>query len=277
MRAKAIVARHIPKSHHELTSTEDRPDPDRHDTIAQYSLTQVLAAWAATAVPMGTLAWIVAPWLSDRLGGRDPFIQALLICFLVGLLWQVALVLMLVAREQGGLRWASVRDALWLQAPMKPGSRRRGGKVWWWAVPFVLLSGLVNALPIDPAGPLPRDLPKTLELDRARLEHYFHGNWAAFALLVGVVLLAPLGEELFFRGLLLPRMRAAFGRGDIVANGVLFGLYHLHQPWSAPASIIDGIVNQAYPTRRFRSIWIGVITHTVPSFVIIGAALPLVL
>ena len=53
----------------------------------------------------------------------------------------------------------------------------------------VILSGLVNAVGIDPAGPLPRDLPKTLEFDRVRLEHFLSGNWVGFTLLVAVALL----------------------------------------------------------------------------------------
>ena len=48
-----------------------------------------------------------------------------------------------------------------------------------------------------------------------------------------------LGEELLFRGLLLPRMRAAFGRWDWLVNGVLFGVYHLHLPSSIPANTLD--------------------------------------
>jgi membrane protease YdiL (CAAX protease family) len=49
-----------------------------------------------------------------------------------------------------------------------------------------------------------------------------------------------LGEELLFRGLLLPRMQGAFGRGDWVANGVLFAVYHLHVPWVIiPTLVVD--------------------------------------
>ena len=135
--------------------------------------------------------------------------------------------------------------------------------------------GLVNSLPIDPTGPAPRDLPNLLDTDRA--EDFFSGAWGWFGLLVAVALLAPVVEELLFRGLLLPRMRDVFGRRDFVASGALFAVYHVHQPWSIPASLIDGIVNQAYPTRRFQSTWMGLITHTVPSFVIIGVVLSLVL
>ena len=74
----------------------------------------------------------------------------------------------------------------------------------------------LEALPIDPAGSIPRDLPKFISTHRA--EHFYRGAWGWFALTVLVALLAPLVEELFFRGLLLPRMRAAFGKGDWVAH-----------------------------------------------------------
>jgi uncharacterized protein len=260
-----------------MTTTTARTTA-RHETepaLPQYSRRRILAIWAAAAIPMAVLGWVVAPWLGHRLGGRDPFIDALMICFNAGLLWQLALVLVLVRREQGSLAWSRLRDALWLRAPRDPATGRAGGKVWWWALLFVALSAAVNALPIDPTGPLPRDFPKAIGTDR--VEHYFAGNWAGFALLVAVALLAPIVEELVFRGLLLPRMRAAFGRGDVVANGTLFTLYHLHQPWSMPATLIDGIVNQAYATRRFRSTWMGLASHTAPSFLVIGVVLALVL
>ena len=113
---------------------------DRSD-VPQYSLRQILAVWAAVTIPMSILAWVITPWLSHRIGGRDPFLDSLLICFSIGLLWMIALVLILVRRERGSLAWPRVRDALWLRAPQDPKTGRVGGKVWWWALPFVLLAG----------------------------------------------------------------------------------------------------------------------------------------
>jgi uncharacterized protein len=84
-------------------------------------------------------------------------------------------------------------------------------------------------------------------------------------------------EELLFRGLLLPRMWTAFGKRDWVANGTLFTLFHVHQPWSMPATLLDGIFAAAYPTKRYRSIWIAIASHTAPSFIIAGVLLSLVL
>jgi membrane protease YdiL (CAAX protease family) len=248
---------------------------DRHEAVRQYSLAGILGVWAAATLPMAVLAWVVAPWLSHHLGGREPLAEALLILFNVGLIWMLVLTLILIRREQGSLEWPRVRDALWLRPPQDPKTRRVGGKVWLWVLPFVVLSAGLEALPIDPTGPLSRDFPNFISTHRA--EHFYSGAWGWFALTVMVALLAPLVEELFFRGLLLPRMRAVFGRGDWVANGTIFTAYHLHQPWSMPATLLDGIFAQAYPAKRFRSIWIAVVGHTLPSFVLIGLVLSLVL
>jgi len=252
-----------------------RQEVDRYEAVRQYSLAQIVALWAAAAGPMAVLAWIIAPWLSHHLGGSEPLAKAILIVYNVGLIWILVLTLILVKRAQGGLGWSQVRDALWLRPPRDPKSRRVGGKLWWWVLPFTLLGAGLELLPLDPTGPMPRDLPNFIGTDRA--EHFFRGAWGMFALVVLVAFLSPVVEELFFRGLLLPRMRAVFGRGDWVVNGTIFTAYHLHQPWSMPATLLDGIFAEAYPAKRFRSIWIGIASHTAPSFLIVGIVLALVL
>lgn len=248
---------------------------DRYEAVRQYSLARVFGLWAAAGAPMWILAWLVAPWLGDQLGGREPLGKALLICFNAGLIWIVVLTLIVIRRGQRSLEWSRVRDALWLRPPMDPKTRRVGGKVWWWLVPFAVLAAALEALPIKPVGPLPRDFPNFISADRA--EQFFHGAWGWFALAVMVALLAPIAEELFFRGLLLPRMRAVFGRSDWVANGVMFTAYHLHEPWVMPTTLLTGVFTQAYPAKRFQSIWLSLITHTLPSVLMIGVILSLVL
>jgi membrane protease YdiL (CAAX protease family) len=248
---------------------------DRHQFVRQYSLAQILGVWAAAAIPMGVLAWIVAPWLRDQLGGRDPFAEALLISLTVGLIWQFFLVLILVRRELGRLQWPRVRDALWLRPPQDPKTGRVGGKVWWWAVLFVVLVAVWSAVP-SISGPSPRDFADFLSSDRG--EDFFRGAWGWWVVVtVLVVFNTVLGEELLFRGLLLPRMQGVFGRGDWVANGALFALYHLHQPWSIPNTLVEGIFLEAYPSRRFQSAWMGIIVHSVQSVFVIVFVLTLVL
>ena len=248
----------------------------RHAYVRQYSLAQILAVWAAAAIPMAVLAWVIAPLLGALLGGGDAaFIKALLLCITAGLIWQFVLVVILISREQGTLRWSRVRDALWLLPPRDPRSGRVGGRLWLWVVPFVVLFGLWEAFGFDITGPSNRDFAAFL--DTAAGQEFFRGAWGWFAVvLVLVVFNTVLGEELLFRGLLLPRMRGVFGRGDFVANGVLFGFYHLHQPWSIPAALADVILT-AYPTRRWQSVWMSIIVHSAQSVFVIFAILSLVL
>jgi membrane protease YdiL (CAAX protease family) len=249
-------------------------DGGRYAAVKQYSLAQILGVWAAAALPMGALAWIVAPWLRDQLGGDEPLAQALLILLTAGLIWQFLLVVILVRRELGTLEWARVRDALWLRPPRDPKSGRVGGRVWWWLVPFLLIFALEQFLPAIP-GPSVRDFGDFLSTDRA--EVFFRGAWGWYAVIVVLsVFNTVLGEELLFRGLLLPRMRDACGKWDWVVNGVLFACYHLHQPWDIPTSLVD-IFALAYPSRRFQSAWMGIIVHSAQSVVVMSIVLTLVL
>ena len=86
-----------------------------------------------------------------------------------------------------------------------------------------------------------------------------------------------LGEELLFRGLLLPRMNGAFGRGDWAANSVFFAAYHLHVPWAIPATLLIDTFALAYPTKRYQSAWIGIAVHSVASVFFIVLIFALVL
>jgi membrane protease YdiL (CAAX protease family) len=245
--------------------------------IPQYSIWQVLGVWAAAALPMAALAWLVAPALADRLSGQGnlPFAKALLLSLTVGLVWQFVLVVILVGREQRTLRWSTLREALWLRSPRSPRSGRRGGRVWLILIPLIVAFAAQEFLPDlwDPPGN--RDLPTFLESEAG--QSFFSGNWAWFGLLVVLAVFnTVLGEELLFRGLLLPRMNGAFGRGDWLANGVLFAVYHLHIPWGMLPPLADAFVI-AYPTKRYRSAWIGIAVHSAQSVGLVAIVLPLVL
>lgn len=232
--------------------------------IPQWRLGRILAVWAAAAVPMGILAWVVAPGLATRLSGDGnvPMAKALFIALTAGLVWQFGIVVILVWRERRSLRWSTVREALWLRPPRSPRTGRRGGRVWWVLVPLVLLyfvEGLIPSLPT----PSDRDLATLIESSAG--EAFFHGAWGWFALTVVMwVFNTVLGEELLFRGLLLPRMNGAFGRGDWVANGFLFAVYHLHMPWRIPTILLDALI-LTYPTKRYRSSWVGIAVHSSQS------------
>jgi membrane protease YdiL (CAAX protease family) len=231
--------------------------------IPQYGLRAIFAVWAAAALPMALLAWLVAPALKNRFAGAGnvPLAKALIVCLTVGLAWQFALVAVLVLREQRTFRWSTLREALWLRSPRSPRSGRIGGKVWLVLIPLVAAFAAESAISLP--GPTSRDLGAFLGSDPGKA--FMHGAWAWYALvLISFVFNTVLGEELLFRGFLLPRMNGAFKRRDWLANGLLFAAYHLHTPWAIPTTLVDTFII-AYPTKRYRSAWIGIAVHSAQS------------
>jgi uncharacterized protein len=238
--------------------------------IPQYSLGHILLIWAAAALPMGLLGWVVAPAVARN--PAQPGFERIAV-LTVGLVWQFVLVLLLLARETGGLRWFTVRQRLWLTPPRSPRTGEPRGWLWWWLLPLLLLAALyeMQGRAIVNQGwaalfPFLAELPgfslgAALATPEARAE--LVGAWGVYALfLVQALFNTFLGEELLFRGFLLPRMGGVFGRWDWVMNGLLFGLYHLHQPWSLLSSALSGMVLYAWPSRSFRSAWFGILAHS---------------
>jgi len=242
--------------------------------IPDWTRGTVLKVWAAAALPMAMLAWVIAPVLAHAFSGPTALPRAVILSLATGLVWQFFFVLIVVRREQGTLRWPVVKAALWLQAPRSPRSGRVGGLLWLVLIPCLLVFAAEEFIPALPpvAG---HDLPTFME--SAAGTQLLSGNWAWLAAITILVLFnTVLGEELLFRGLLLPRMRKAFGRGDWIANGVLFAVYHLHMPWVIPTVLIDTFA-LSYPSRRYRSALIGIAVHSAQSVVVLALALSLVL
>jgi hypothetical protein len=97
----------------------------------------------------------------------------------------------------------------------------------------------------------------------------YAGQWGVLVLaVVSWLLSAVFGEELFFRGVLLPRMGGVFGGWDWVANAFLYGLYHLHKPWMIPARFVYGLAIAA-PAKRWRSTWLAVAIHSAEGLVLV--------
>jgi uncharacterized protein len=249
-----------------------RPADER--ALPQLGLRGIIAVWAAAALPMGVLAWLVTPLLADQMSGSGRLSRALIITLTAGLVWQFVLVLGLVAREQGTLRWSVLRDALWLRAPRAPRTGRRGGRAWLIVVPLIVALAAEQLVP-GPANPAGRDLGDFLGSDTGHA--LLAGSWGWFAIMAAMfVFNTVLGEELLFRGYLLPRMNGVFGRRDWLANGVLFAVYHLHVPWVIPAGLLDTFI-LAHPSKRYRSALIGIAVHSAQSVFFLALVLSLVL
>jgi membrane protease YdiL (CAAX protease family) len=248
-----------------LTTTAGSDTTISRVEIPQLRVPGTFAVWAAAALPMAALAWLVAPLLEVRFAGNGmvPMMKALIVCLTVGLIWQFVLVAILVGREQRTLRWSTARQALWLRSPQSPRSGRVGGRIWLIVIPLIAAVALVTELIPTFGAPENRDFATLVESEAGQA--FLNGAWGWYALLLAMFLFnTVLGEELLFRGYLLPRMNGAFGRGDWVANGLLFTGYHLHVPWVMPATLLESFL-LAYATKHYQSAWIGIAVHSAQS------------
>jgi uncharacterized protein len=254
-------------------------------TIPQYSLGKIVWIWAAAAIPMGILGWMVAPALAHD-AQRPASVR--LAVLTAGLIWQFILVLILIYPEAGSLRWQALWPRLWLNSPRSPQTGEPHRRLWWWLIPVILLTAILEMMLADPideiwlfifpflAEPAAYSLQGVLATPEAKAQ--LVGSWDTLLLFVLSALFnTVIGEELLFRGVLLPRMAGVFGKWDWVMNGLLFALYHLHQPWSLLSTTLEGIFLFALPSRYFRSAWFGIIAHSGQSVFITILVLGLVL
>lgn len=257
----------------------------------QYSLARILGIWALAAIPMGILSWIVFPVLSPDFES-DPLGAGLtrFVLLILGLIWLFVLSMIIVRQEEGDLRWATVKRRLRLNTPRDPKTGETRRRLWLWVVPFligIVLWDLVLAPPVTtlwvsilPFFAEPPGYSLAAFLESREILEQLVGAWWFFGLfVVNAIFNTILGEEFLFRGVLLPKMEGVFGRWSWVANGVLFGLYHVHQPWGILDSVVSGVFLYTFPSWRFRSTWMGIIVHSAQSvffaFLVLGIVLGL--
>jgi membrane protease YdiL (CAAX protease family) len=254
----------------ELTSKNNLRPLSIHYEKGQYTLWQILGIWLTGSAPMWLLGWVAYPALSNSLSAVDAGLLRMKL-FAAGLIWQFVLSMIILYREQGNLRLSTISQQFWLNHPISAKTGQTKKSLWWWIIPLLLLVVVVE-LGLKPgidklwvavfpffAEPKGYDMAA---LFAPELRTQWVGAWGLLGLFVVSSLFNVfLGEEFLFRGVLLPRMHGVFGKWDWVANGVIFGFYHLHQPWTILSNIVFGWI-VALSAKRFRSNWFPIIMHS---------------
>jgi len=85
-----------------------------------------------------------------------------------------------------------------------------------------------------------------------------------------------LGEEILWRGVLLPRQEIVFGRYTWLIHGCGWGLFHVAFGWQLMIVLIPLIFIQSFVVQKTKNSWTGVIMHGIingPSFIAIAFGL----
>jgi len=235
----------------------------------QYTLWQILGIWAGSALPMGLTYWVIMPILLSR-SRVSPF--AFLFLINAGLIWQGVFAYILLRREVKPFTWQGVKDRLWLYTPSNPKTGVPSKWLYLWVIPLIAFSqagqgifGPLNELWVK-TFPILEDRPYAVIQNLA--EPALGQWWLLGVLAVMVVFNYILGEELIFRGILLPKMNGVFGKWDFLANNVLFSIYHLHKISIWPSLLVKDWI-MPWATKRFKSYWVSVIIHASEAVILI--------
>ena len=243
-------------------------------TNGQYSLAKILGIWMLAGAPLWIFGWLVHPRLVQGLNPVDGGLLWMKL-MLAGLVWQFVLSMFILYREEGNIRLSTIRRRFWLNNPISPRTGKKDNRLWWLIIPLILLVAVLE-LEIAPflseiwtnIFPFLAE-PQSRSLDALFVPEMYArwvGAWDFFALFVISSLFNNfLSEEFLFRGVLLPKMKGVFGKWDWVANGFIFGLYHLHMPWGIPGNILFGWL-MAFTAKRYHSNWFPIVLHNGQAF-----------
>jgi membrane protease YdiL (CAAX protease family) len=92
------------------------------------------------------------------------------------------------------------------------------------------------------------------------------GNWWILGYYLIVLLVFNIGgEELWWRGYILPRQELSFGNAAWIVNGVLWACFHIfiHSTLFDLVRMMPTCLALAYVVQRTRNTWTGIIGHTI--------------
>ncbi len=237
-------------------------------------LWSVLAMFAWPAAWFTFLIYVVGRSLIPEGGTTPSWVYLSIIVSGTGA--ELLVGLLLLRREGYRLTMADLKDRLRLRWP-------KGWKAWGLAA-LVLVIGMSLSMAMGPVNRSLASVPgfvppewwgpggnPTVAVESAAdafPDIELGGNFLFVSgyLLIGLVF-NIFGEEIYYRGYLLPRMRGAFGRWDWVANGVLFTLKHVYQRWLFPGILVGGL-SFALAAGPLGSLPLAMLFHWIGNFLV---------
>lgn len=108
--------------------------------------------------------------------------------------------------------------------------------------------------PAAPGGPTRASVPTEF------MGFSLPGNWWILIVLLVSLIIATFGEELWWRGYILPRQELAHGNRTWLIHGLLWTGFHLFAPWNLIA-ILPGSLALSFVAQRLSNTWPAVIAH----------------
>lgn len=230
----------------------------------QYGLRKNLLIWMLSALPMFLFSFVVAPTVKTVT--KWPVLIVCWMSIIALLMWQFVLSLCVLNYDGHDLNKETLIKRSKYQKPVYPKTGKSSYRLLLWTIPFIVLSIAIQSdmigLPeVDHfLAPLVKRLP-AYDLSSLSKENFKGKWWILILLVLTLVFNYFLGEELLYRGILLPKMKGVFAKWDWFFNEVLFGFYHLHKLQVILSTALYFGFVFAFPSRLFQSSWMAAIIH----------------
>ena len=245
--------------------------------ITQYNLWMILLMFIWPAAWFMFLIHVVVPLFWTPEPGEFLPTWIFLTVAILGNGAELVVALVLLRREGYPLTLRGLRERARLRWP-------KGWKKWLLAIGVIVLAFALGMLlgPINKTvASIPGFIPpewwppvSNPNVEITSVEGMFPdvtlaGNWIFFIIMFFVYggIFNIIGEELYYRSFLLPKMRGVFGSWDWVANGVLFTLKHIYQRWVF-IGILPGALAFAFLGGPIGSVYLSMIAHWAGNFLI---------
>jgi membrane protease YdiL (CAAX protease family) len=224
--------------------------------------------FAGTSMPIFVGVYCIIPLLQSR---GLTFLWSYLIAFYPTFGFMFLLALFLYRNEGNPLNWASFSKRYRIFPIV--------GKSWFWVIGLFLF-GVAVMLGLSFTGKWLASIPLLAPADyfppeinplKEPIPGLFfgtevHGQWGyALVYFIGWVF-NILGEELLWRGYLLPRQEASYGRWAWVVHGLLWTLWHVFWKWNL-LNLLPITLSIAYVGQKTKNTLIPILVHGAVNFV----------
>jgi membrane protease YdiL (CAAX protease family) len=241
---------------------DDQPHGNR-PALPPFGWTATAALFGAAGLLLWGVTHAIIPALAERTGA-EPVLLWFLLAGLGVFLPLVIAAHLLLAREPGLGGWSRERLRF----------RRLTGSDWRWTLGGLIAIGTLSALSVGALTVFWGDV--RLHPSFMQMEPLTPGRYWILAVWLPFWVVNILGEELLWRGVVLPRQEVALGRCAWMANGIGWLLFHL--PFGAailftlwPITLI-----LPYVVQRTKNSWTGVLIHAAlngPAFIAVSFGL----
>jgi membrane protease YdiL (CAAX protease family) len=230
-------------------------------------------------IPSLIFSWFILWWLPRLVAGGMSLFLVFHLTFIAPLALMLLAALVVYRKEGHPWTWPAFRDRMRLQ--------RMTGADWLWTIGLVAAVIVIGRLTgmilgnhelfrfyTHPAL-YTEFMTKLSTIDTQWVGISLPGNWLILVYYtLGLFVFNILGEEFWWRGIILPRQELALGNYAWIVNGILWAAFHAfyHSTLANFLAFVPGTTLLAYVCWKRKSTWPGIIAHFIQN-----SALPIAL